>query len=98
MTRTLTSIRYRRLQMFNLNTAASSNCSKRSTAPLRSSRSNRSGNENQKGSCSTIQEFWKDRKPSEFLVAEAGRKLDGGVLPLLMSIARIGSTETRRWR
>ena len=30
--------------------------------------------------------------------AEAGRKLDGGLLPLLMSIARIGSTETRRWR
>src|SRR5262245_54684608 len=30
--------------------------------------------------------------------AEAGGKLDGGVLPLLMSIGRIGSTKTRRWR
>src|SRR5215471_8220589 len=27
---------------------------------------------------------------------EAGSRLDGGVFPLLMSIARIGSTETRR--
>ena len=30
--------------------------------------------------------------------AEAGRELDGGVLPLLMSIGRIGSTKIRRWR
>ena len=30
--------------------------------------------------------------------AEAAGNLDGGVLPLLMSIARIGSATTRRWR
>jgi hypothetical protein len=31
-------------------------------------------------------------------VTEAGRTLDGGVLPLVMSIARIGSTGTCKWR
>jgi hypothetical protein len=103
--------KFQLFQTFNLNTAASSNRSKRSTASLSSNRLKKQSGDFRnsgipKGSMLVGSNWsWQFRVRREGQASFSGRsrrkaggKLDGGVLPLLMSIARTGSTETRRWR